>query len=226
MGELMQMPLFPLNTVLFPGMVIPLHIFEPRYRLLVRDVAQERAPFGVALIREGSEVGGPATPHDVGTSAYITHIQQLPGGRMNIHSVGFRRFRIHKLEHDRPYLTALVEDFPLEDPGTPESTALANRLSNELRLFLGTFAHATQTDLNLEQLPDSGEELAYLAAIAMPLPMQEKQELLEASDLTALLKVERALLRREWMLLQYMIDSPGASPGSDDSPETSLFSPN
>jgi len=77
----MQLDLFPLHTVLFPHMRLPLHIFEPRYRVMIRACIDEERPFGVALIRSGEEVGGPAEPHGVGTTARITSHETLPDGR-------------------------------------------------------------------------------------------------------------------------------------------------
>lgn len=84
----MKLPLFPLNTVLFPGMALRLHIFEPRYRLMVADCLANGGLFGVVLIRSGREVGEPAVPHSVGTTAHISGAERLPDGRLNIEVFG------------------------------------------------------------------------------------------------------------------------------------------
>src|SRR6185503_19425073 len=101
----MELRLFPLNTVLFPGMRMPLHIFEERYRLMIRECIEQDAPFGVLLIREGEETGGSAVPHGVGTTARITQVEYLDDGRMNIFTIGQERFRLSELSTDREYLT-------------------------------------------------------------------------------------------------------------------------
>src|SRR5437867_720934 len=96
-----EIPLFPLNTVLFPGMPLPLHIFEPRYREMIGVCSDEDRPFGVVLIREGMEVGEAAKPFEVGTMAKIIGIDRLNDGRMNIVTVGTRRFRVMSYATDR-----------------------------------------------------------------------------------------------------------------------------
>ena len=84
----MKLALFPLHTVLFPGMALPLHIFEPRYRQLVDHCLETNSAFGVVLIQSGREVGGPAIPHTIGTTARITAAERLPDGGLNIEAVG------------------------------------------------------------------------------------------------------------------------------------------
>ena len=89
------LPLFPLNTVLFPGMPLGLYIFEERYKLMMAQCLQEEQPFGVVLIAQGKEAMGPAAePHPVGCTAVITEVQKLNDGRMNIVAVGQERFHI------------------------------------------------------------------------------------------------------------------------------------
>src|SRR5438128_2047759 len=90
----MDLRLFPLNTVLFPGMRMPLHIFEERYKIMVRECMEEDAPFGIVLIRSGVEVGGGAVPHSLGTTARIMQVEYLDEGRLNLFAIGERRFRI------------------------------------------------------------------------------------------------------------------------------------
>ena len=88
------MPIFPLNTVVFPGQQLPLHIFEPRYLRLVADVMRDEGEFGIALIESGREVGGGAVPREVGCAVRITELQEAPGGRYNVICSGTRRYRI------------------------------------------------------------------------------------------------------------------------------------
>lgn len=117
--------LFPLNTVLFPGMPLTLQVFEERYRLLISECLAQQEPFGVVLIREGPEVGGTAVPHDMGATARIEHVQPVDGVRLAVQARGERRFRIVRLHHDRAYLAAEVE-YPVDEV-TEAPPALSSR---------------------------------------------------------------------------------------------------
>ena len=110
----MELPIFPLNSVLFPGMMLPLHIFEPRYWEMIERCEREQIPFGVVLIHEGREVGGPAIPHKVGTATRILRIERTDDARMNITTVGTQRFRILELDQSHSYLSAKVCPLPPE----------------------------------------------------------------------------------------------------------------
>ena len=114
-SQWIDLPLFPLNTVLFPGMILPLHIFEERYKLMIERCLDEERPFGVLLIREGKEVGGTAVPHTVGTTTLIASVTRADGGRMNIITIGLERFRLRTLRRERPYLVGNAEPWPLAD---------------------------------------------------------------------------------------------------------------
>src|SRR5919106_2847003 len=103
------LPLFPLNSVLFPEMLLPLHIFEPRYRLLVRRSMDQDRPFGLVLIRSGQDVGPPAEPYAVGTEARIMAFSPLSDGRSYIVVRGGRRFAVEQAVPDaEPYLVGHV----------------------------------------------------------------------------------------------------------------------
>ena len=118
-----ELPLFPLNTVLFPGMPINLHIFEPRYKLMIEQCIQNDEPFGVVLIHKGTEASGPlAEPHPIGCTAQITQVERLDDGRMNILAVGGERFQIRSLNLFEPYLVGTV--------GWIRWTSRASRSSN------------------------------------------------------------------------------------------------
>ena len=110
-----EIPLFPLNVVLFPGMPLPLHIFEERYKAMVADCIRDNRPFGVVMIEEGSaEYGAPARPVAIGCTAEIAQVQPLDEGRMFIITVGRERFRIVRLDYDKPYLVGTVAPAPLD----------------------------------------------------------------------------------------------------------------
>ena len=108
--DLTELPLFPLNNVvLFPGMKLPLHIFEERYKEMIGRCSEASSPFGVLLIKEGQEVGEPAEPFTVGTTARITDLQSMEDGRMNIFTEGEQRFRVVEIIQQTPYLVGLVQ---------------------------------------------------------------------------------------------------------------------
>ena len=115
----MRLPLFPLNVVLFPGGYLPLHVFEARYRLMMRHCMDGDRRFGVALINSGSEVGEPAVPEAVGTVAKIDRVRTLDDGRMVLGVEGERRFRIVEIVERLPYISAEV--MLLEDDPAPRS---------------------------------------------------------------------------------------------------------
>ena len=99
----MEIPLFPLRTVLFPGMALPLRIFEERYKVMMRELLAGDRRFGVLLIKEGQEIGGGALPFEVGTTAFIEQWEELQGGRYVLNAKGERRFRLGRMLDTRPY---------------------------------------------------------------------------------------------------------------------------
>ena len=205
MADIREMPLFPLHTVLFPGMVLPLHIFEPRYKVMISECARENKPFGVILIKDGLEVGGSAETRDYGTSAYITQIEQLHDERMNIQAVGYQRFKLHGLRGGRPFQVGLVEDLPILGEEQPEIQAAANRLAPILEKYLADLKRLTSHSLNFDEIPRDGRALAYLTAIILPLQIEEKQTLLESVNLLAMLQAQIGFLRREMLFLDHML---------------------
>lgn len=200
-----EIPLFPLNTVLFPGMPLHLHIFEERYRTMIARCRQTGEPFGVALIRQGQEVGGPAEPHLVGCTAYITQVETLADGRMNITAVGHERFQIHALKYDRPYLVGVVEGYPLARPALDRVEAASRALRAWVRRYLQVLSQASETPLDIQELPTDWQKLAYLASFLIQLPPAQKQDLLVISQGEELLNRLRILYRREVTLLQTML---------------------
>jgi Lon protease-like protein len=113
-----ELPMFPLGSVLLPGGVLPLHVFEPRYRVMVRTCLDGAGEFGVVLIERGSEVGGGDVRTDVGTLARIVEASETADGRWAVLAVGVRRIRIVEWLPDDPYPRADVE--PWDDPPAPE----------------------------------------------------------------------------------------------------------
>jgi uncharacterized protein len=201
--------LFPLRTVLFPGMVLPLHIFEERYKLMINHCLEQQRPFGVVLIREGQEVGGGALPYEVGTTAIIAGLSRLEGGRLNIVSIGSQRFRLHQVRHDLPYLVGSAEAWPLAGAGTEQARDVARPVRALLREYLDLVVQAQGEAIELEEIPTEPRALALLVAIALNLPMPQKQNLLAQASVTDLLLAERAILRRERLILDQILRTQG-----------------
>jgi Lon protease-like protein len=175
----MNLPLFPLNTVLFPGAELPLHIFEPRYRQMIGRCIDQESPFGVVLIRSGPEVGGMAEPRRVGVTARITTVERLPDGRMNIVGIGQDRFRILDTSTDLPYLTGDVELLSDYDADSDAAQTEAERVRALFLRFTqltmvprGEWTRRVPTPRRLGVLAD------YLAA-RLPADTDVKQDLLE-----------------------------------------------
>jgi Lon protease-like protein len=174
----MYLRLFPLQTVLFPGMRMPLHIFEERYKLMIRECIEQDAPFGVLLIRDGAEVGAGAVPHNVGTTARISQTEYLDDGRMNLFTIGEARFRVLTLHTEREFLTGEVEMLEQKQAGDEAyaSMARAHELFNQ---YLKTYlALGDQFTRGITLPEDPAEAADYIAArIEAPAPL--KQEWLE-----------------------------------------------
>jgi len=222
MSNKIVLPLFPLSTVLFPGQVLPLHIFEPRYRAMINQCIDKDWPFGVALIQEGEEVGATAAPHQVGTTARVTQVERLDDGRLNIVSVGEMRFRIlHVSQAREGYLRADVTLWPWSPSSA--SGPLLDTVRGRLRRYVEMLSQASGVQLEASDLPDEPTELACLTAIALQVEQTEKQELLTCPSIVTLLDKEVGLLRRELRALQVILHSRNR-PTSDDSP--AIFSAN
>nr|WP_240942311.1 LON peptidase substrate-binding domain-containing protein [Planosporangium thailandense] len=211
--------MFPLGTVLFPGLVLPLHIFEDRYRELVRDLialpADEAREFGVIAIRSGWEVehatpgGEPAaapTPgsapslYDVGCSAVVRQVTEHPDGRFDIVTVGRRRFRVLDVDTtSAAYLNAEVEWLD-EEPGEP---GLADAIAPGVLAVFQRYLRMMRGDALPvgEQLPDDPNVLSHLVAATTTLTLDERQQLLALPDTASRLRTERSLLNREVTLL-------------------------
>jgi uncharacterized protein len=198
-----ELPLFPLNAVLFPHMRMSLHIFEDRYKQMLRDCRAAGTTFGVLAIRAGLEVGGPAVPHAVGTLAQLHRIEELPEGRSNLVIEGASRFRVESFSFERPYLTGRIHY--LQDTATPveDATMLAARVT---RAFAG-YTHrlrALGVSVEVAVLPDEPERLSYLVAAALHVETPSRQHLLEIDSTADRLRRILQLLRREELLLDEM----------------------
>lgn len=205
---MIDLPLFPLNTVLFPGMPLSLHIFEERYKQMINVCISEKQPFGVVLIAEGTEALGPlAQPNMVGTTARITQVQPLVQGRINLIAIGQERFRVLELDRDsQPYLTGKVDLVPLPIRSRDKLQAQSDRLREHVMRYLEVLTRAGDVQFDLQQLPEDPLLLAYLAAFIVRTDADKKQNLLESASADQLTARLRALYSTENALLEAMIE--------------------
>ena len=210
MGELL--PLFPLGAVLYPGMLLPLHIFEERYRQLVRDLLDGAEPrrFGVIAIRKGRETGvdGVHSLYEVGCTAALRRVDRHDDGRYDIVTVGTARFRLLKLDQTRPYLQGEIEMLT-EEPADPAAAGPAVRMIQAaFREYLDALTEWGGATVRLEELPDEPELLSFIVAAAMVIDLPERQAMLAESDTLRRMAMQRALLSRETAMLRTTTSRP------------------
>ena len=187
-----ELRLFPLSVGLFPGMSFPLRIFEERYKLMIGECLEADEPFGVVLIEEGPEVGGPAKTHTIGTTARITQVERLEEGRMNLATVGEKRFRIVDTVHRVPYLKGRVQYLP-EELGDIEEGVLdkAKELFGE---YIRGLAGLRGGWMRQADVPEDAGVLSYTIGQYLELPAVARQRLLELPFIGERLKFEIPLL--------------------------------
>jgi Lon protease-like protein len=199
--------MFPLGTVLFPYAVLPLHVFEPRYRALTEHCLAGDGCFGVVLIERGSEVGGGDTRFAVGTVARIARAGQLPDGRYVLATVGTQRFRVREWLPDDPYPLAEVD--LLDDPGAGADTDQCEEVGRLLRRVLALRAELGEPGpgVDVELTTDDVTRAGYEAAALAPLGPLDAQALLELDDPGARLSRLAHLLTDEARLLEFRLSS-------------------
>jgi Lon protease-like protein len=193
-------PLFLLRTVLFPHMPMSLHVFEPRYREMLDDCRDNGTTFGVVAIKEGTEVGGLATPQAVGTLAKIRRLQRLDDGRVNLLVTGASRFRVVDRVEGKPYAQAHVEYLTEEHDDVPP--ALRRRLVATFLDYVGEVQRRSRTRAVGRRLPDEAEVLGYLVAATIDTGLETRQQLLEAHGCVERMQRELSILRFERDLLR------------------------
>lgn len=174
------LPMFPLQSVLFPGIVLPLHVFEPRYQQLVKDLSSGPSNFGVVLIARGSEVGGGDQRCEVGTIARLAERITLDDGTSVILAVGVSRIRVRNWLPDDPYPLALVEDLLDPVPQGDEFPELVADLEKRLRYLLllkDEIAMSSEIPVQVALSSDRIEALWQMCAVA-PIPVLDQQNLL------------------------------------------------
>ncbi|AVV43167.1 LON peptidase substrate-binding domain-containing protein [Streptomyces sp. ID05-04B] len=232
-----RLPLFPLNSVLFPGLVLPLNVFEERYRAMMRDLLKtpedESRRFAVVAIRDGCEVApsarglpdrtavaerGPAagfgddparTFHGVGCVADAATIRERADGTFEVLATGTTRVKLLSVDASGPFLTAELEELP-EEPGD-EAGALAEGVLRAFRQYQKRLAGARERSLATgADLPDDPSVVSYLVAAAMMLDVPSKQRLLQAPDTASRLRDELTVLRAETAIIRSLPSLPAA----------------
>ncbi|KPI07199.1 peptidase S16 lon domain protein [Actinobacteria bacterium OK074] len=232
-----RLPLFPLNSVLFPGLVLPLNIFEERYRAMMRDLLKtpEDAPrrFAVVAIRDGHEVApsAPGMPdatalsrrgptagfgddpakafHTVGCVADAATVRERADGSFEVLATGTTRVRLHSVDASGAYLTAELEELP-EDSGDGAG-ALAEGVLRAFRQYQKRLAGARERSLSSgTELPDEPSVVSYLVAAAAMLDVPAKQRLLQAPDTASRLRDELKLLRAETAIIRNLPSLPAS----------------
>jgi Lon protease-like protein len=188
-----------LPLVLFPGQVLPLHIFEERYKLMITRCLDGDATFGIVLSRPGT----PPCVH-IGTLAHITKVQHLEEGRFNIETVGVDRFFVTEFYYDEPYLSGDITLIPAEEDHSPEGFRLAAETKNLFRHYLvalltlhGRSKDESQSIMTKFSLSLDPLLLSNLIAVNMRIAAHIKQKLLESSSPIARLQMEITLLQYE-----------------------------
>ncbi len=176
-----RIPLFPLNTVLFPGATIPLQIFESRYLTMIEDCLKDDSIFGIVLIKSGKEVGDKPNPYSVGTTAKITSVKNISVNRLYITAVGEEKFEILETFNDEPYMSADVEILPnldiFDEPPSDEIDEAREIASKHLQSVLGLSGGWVENALN--PTPSNPESLSYFIAQMLQLDPKNRQKLLE-----------------------------------------------
>ena len=219
----MRLPLFPLHTVLFPHLPLPLQVFEERYRAMTADLVAVDSPYAgrfvVSMITDGAEVGGEATTREIGTICELRSAERHADGRWSILAVGVARARLGAIDDSGPY--AIVDTIELEEAAGAEAPALVPAVQRALDAYLATVKHfvartasvgehaneSAQVSASLDEvlkpihLPEDPVAASYAVGGVLQVELLRKQRLLELPDAASRLSVELDLLRRETRLL-------------------------
>ncbi len=201
--EMYELPLFPLNVVLFPGMPLPLHIFEDRYKEMMADCIREGQPFGIIHLEESTDDDDPMIGDiAVGCTAEIAQVQPLDQGRMLIMAIGRERFRVVEFNHDKPYLVGLVAPAPLNVEDEIVEQGQVEGLEPLITEYLNKLAIVGNVDVEAHQIPTDPEELIYMAATLIQLPTADKKAFLALDRASELTRRLQQSYRRELSLMQ------------------------
>ena len=207
-----MLPLFPLGAVLYPGMLLPLHIFEERYRQLVRDLLEQPEPrqFGVIAIRKGHETGidGVHSLYEIGCTATLRRVEELEDGRFDLVTVGTQRFRLLALDQTLPYLQGEIELLAEDAIDQAAAVPFVRAVQVAFRAYLDALTERGGATVRIEDLPSEPVLLSFVVAATMVIDLPERQGLLDEPDTVRRLGVERALLVRETTMLRATTSRP------------------
>ena len=207
-----RLPLFPLGVVLYPGMLLPLHIFEDRYRRLVRDLLDGPEPrrFGVIAIRKGRETGveGVQSLYEIGCTATLRQVEEHQDGRFDLVTVGTQRFRLLALDQTLPYLQGEIELLPDEAVDGAAAVPAVRAVQAAFRGYLNALTEWGGATVRVGDLPDEPVLLSFIVAAAMVIDLPERQALLDEPDALRRLAAERAVLSRESAMLRATTSRP------------------
>jgi len=216
----LELPLFPLNVVLFPGAELPLHIFEERYRLMVNECYDQGRPFGIVLARPESE---PLfeEPYLVGTMAEIETMDRMEDGRMNLLARGGQRFRILHQHREKPYLSGVVEVY--SDIAEAHSTLeeVVQQARELFQTYLQTLLAVIGRTRFAFSLPEDSEAFSHFIAHLMDIPDEQKQHMLELTSTRQRLEEELVILRREVPFMREVLNM--SQRFRDDVPDRSIL---
>jgi Lon protease-like protein len=206
------LPLVPLGSVLYPGLLLPLHIFEDRYQQLVRDLLDGPEPrrFGVIAIREGSETGANSVSalYEIGCTATVRRVSEREDGRFDLVTIGADRFRLTGLDYSRPYLQGEVDLLPEETGDETAANLAVQSVQEAFRTYVGALTTRGVTQVSVPQLPSEPISLSYLVAASIIADLQDRQVLLAEPNALRRLTAERSLLSRETLMLRALTSTP------------------
>ena len=211
------MPLFPLNTALVPGLVMPLHIFEPRYRAMVDGLLAEpdhaARVFAMVAVRDGRSIerDGIDALHPVGVTTALRDADRYRDGRFDIVTVGQQRFRLHAIDTSEALIRAEIE--PLDEPDVVVDPLLAERVARAFAAYRQVVSLELDDHAGLASgVRQDPSAAGYLITASMVLPTAERQQLLEAADAVTRLRLAEHLLVRETMLITSLSAIPALDP--------------
>lgn len=223
---LKDVPLFPLELVLFPQMVLPLRIFEARYLQMINECIRDDKPFGVVLLQSGDSVQEgrlqpkEPRPFKVGTLARITEVAQLEGGGMMITTVGTVRFHLREYRTERAYMTGDIELWPDEpeelDEGVLQETV--SRVTLVFEQYLRILMELAGKRIQSLDIPTEGEVLSFLVPNWLYISAQDKQLLLEAPGLRIRLENELHILENETAFFEKIKARATQPPDNENNP--------
>ena len=214
-AELFEVPLFPLNVVLFPGMALPLHVFEPRYREMIEHCLADNAPFGVVLVSEINDAGEDI-PARVGTLARIISYKRLPDGRYNLLTRGMKRFELVELRRDRPYLVGRVRPLADTELISPDMDAAVAEAQRVLRDYFATLTALVGVEHQEIHVPTDPTDLSFVIGMCLTCEDCDKQTLLEMTSVPQRLRAGTRMVEMEMRVLSAENDTDPRPPTPGD----------